>query len=92
VVSLRLALSNPTLPEITDGYEIKLHHSMGHDRTASQRRVLKNGAPAVGVICRATPRTGVKLPAKTLKTPSTIHCLDHCDPTNQFYRSFGDAY
>ncbi|WP_207105623.1 hypothetical protein, partial [Rhizobium tropici] len=33
VVSLRLALSNPTLPEITDGYEIKLHHSMGHDLT-----------------------------------------------------------
>ncbi|MGO4486737.1 hypothetical protein, partial [Rhizobium sp. 2TAF27] len=32
VVSLRLALSNPTLPEITDGYEIQLHHSMGHDR------------------------------------------------------------
>ncbi len=31
MVSLRLALSNPTLPEITDGYEIKLHHSMGHD-------------------------------------------------------------
>jgi hypothetical protein len=31
VVSLRLALSNPTLPEITDGYEIQLHHSMGHD-------------------------------------------------------------
>jgi len=27
-----LALSNPTLPEITDGYEIQLHHSMGHDR------------------------------------------------------------
>ncbi|MBB3138065.1 hypothetical protein FHS26_005843 [Rhizobium pisi] len=31
MVSLRLALSNPTLPEITDGYEIQLHHSMGHD-------------------------------------------------------------
>jgi hypothetical protein len=27
-----LALSNPTLPEITDGYEIQLHHSLGHDR------------------------------------------------------------
>ncbi|RSB58519.1 LuxR family transcriptional regulator, partial [Rhizobium pisi] len=26
-----MALSNPTLPEITDGYEIQLHHSMGHD-------------------------------------------------------------
>jgi hypothetical protein len=26
-----LALSNPTLPEITDGYEFQLHHSMGHD-------------------------------------------------------------
>jgi hypothetical protein len=26
-----LALSNPTLPEITDGYEIQLHHSPGHD-------------------------------------------------------------
>jgi len=26
-----LVLSNPTLPEITDGYEIKLHHSLGHD-------------------------------------------------------------
>ena len=32
MVSLRLALSNPTLPEITDGYEIQLHHSLGHDR------------------------------------------------------------
>ncbi|MBB3138983.1 putative nucleotidyltransferase component of viral defense system [Rhizobium pisi] len=32
MVSLRLALSNPTLPEITDGYEIQLHHSMGHDQ------------------------------------------------------------
>jgi len=31
VVSFRLALSNPTLPEITDGYETQLHHSMGHD-------------------------------------------------------------
>ncbi|TCQ01942.1 hypothetical protein C8J34_12428, partial [Rhizobium sp. PP-F2F-G36] len=30
--SFRLVLSNPTLPEITDGYEIQLHHSMGHDR------------------------------------------------------------
>ncbi|PYE30181.1 hypothetical protein C8J37_12328 [Rhizobium sp. PP-WC-1G-195] len=29
--SFRLVLSNPTLPEITDGYEIQLHHSMGHD-------------------------------------------------------------
>ncbi|WP_312866635.1 RT0821/Lpp0805 family surface protein [Rhizobium sp. BK226] len=35
VVSLRLALSNPTLPEITDGYEIQLHHSMGHDQIDS---------------------------------------------------------
>ncbi|AVA23966.1 hypothetical protein NXC24_PB00032 (plasmid) [Rhizobium sp. NXC24] len=35
-------------------------------RTDSQRTVLKNGALAVGLICRATPRTGVKLPAKTL--------------------------
>ncbi|HAU75610.1 MAG TPA: transcriptional regulator, partial [Agrobacterium sp.] len=26
-----MALSNPTLPEITDGYEIQLHHSTGHD-------------------------------------------------------------
>jgi len=26
-----LVISNPTLPEITDGYEIQLHHSMGHD-------------------------------------------------------------
>ncbi|MBB5596868.1 hypothetical protein GGD49_006395 [Rhizobium tropici] len=34
MVSLRLALSNPTLPEITDGYEIKLHHSMGHDQSS----------------------------------------------------------
>ena len=31
MVSFRLALSNPTLPEITDGYEIQLHHSPGHD-------------------------------------------------------------
>jgi len=23
--------SNPTLPEITNGYEIQLHHSLGHD-------------------------------------------------------------
>ena len=33
VVSLRLALSNPTLPEITDGHEIQLQHSPGHDQT-----------------------------------------------------------
>ncbi|EGE57233.1 hypothetical protein RHECNPAF_45002 [Rhizobium etli CNPAF512] len=26
--------SNPTLPEITDGYEIQLHHSIGHDQEA----------------------------------------------------------
>jgi hypothetical protein len=26
-----LAISNPTLPEITYGYEIQLHHSKGHD-------------------------------------------------------------
>ena len=32
MVSLRLVLSNPTLPEITDGYEIQLHHVMGHDQ------------------------------------------------------------
>ncbi|WP_435269476.1 hypothetical protein, partial [Shinella sp. BE166] len=32
VVSFRLALSNPTLPEITDGYEIQLHHILGHDQ------------------------------------------------------------
>jgi len=38
VVSLRLALSNPTLPEITDGYEIQLHHSMGHDRLLGPMR------------------------------------------------------
>ncbi len=31
MVSLRLVLSNPTLPEITDGYEIQLHHALGHD-------------------------------------------------------------
>ncbi|MDW5317465.1 hypothetical protein, partial [Rhizobium sp. PL01] len=31
VVSFRLVLSNPTLPEITDGYETQLHHSLGHD-------------------------------------------------------------
>ena len=31
MVSLRLVISNPTLPEITDGYEIQLHHSPGHD-------------------------------------------------------------
>ncbi|KAB1083760.1 hypothetical protein F4V91_30355 [Neorhizobium galegae] len=30
-MSFRLVLSNPTLPEITDGYEIQLHHSLGHD-------------------------------------------------------------
>ncbi|KAB1109618.1 hypothetical protein F4V89_26800 [Neorhizobium galegae] len=24
-----MALSNPTLPEITDGYETQLHHSLG---------------------------------------------------------------
>jgi len=33
-VSLRLVISNPTLPEITDGYEIQLHHSMGHNLSA----------------------------------------------------------
>ncbi|KWV57283.1 hypothetical protein AS026_31085 [Rhizobium altiplani] len=27
-----------------------------------------------------------------LNTHSPIHCLDHCDPTNEFYRSFGDDY
>jgi hypothetical protein len=32
VVSFKLALNNPTLPEITDGYETKLHHAPGHDR------------------------------------------------------------
>jgi len=31
-----LVISNPTLPEITDGYEIQLHHSMGHDLAASR--------------------------------------------------------
>lgn len=31
MVSFRLVLSNPTLPEITDGYEIQLHHAKGHD-------------------------------------------------------------
>ncbi len=30
-MSFRLDLSNPTLPEITDGYEIQLHHALGHD-------------------------------------------------------------
>jgi hypothetical protein len=33
VVSFKLALNNPTLPEITDGYETKLHHAPGHDLT-----------------------------------------------------------
>jgi hypothetical protein len=33
VVSFKLALNNPTLPEITDGYETKLHHAPGHDRS-----------------------------------------------------------
>ncbi|KAA9382405.1 transposase [Neorhizobium galegae] len=36
VVSFRLALSNPTLPEITDGYETQLHHSLGHDQVFSE--------------------------------------------------------
>ena len=31
MVSFRLVPSNPTLPEITDGYEVQLHHSLGHD-------------------------------------------------------------
>ncbi len=31
-----MALSNPTLPEITDGYEIQLHHSPGHDPQEGQ--------------------------------------------------------
>jgi hypothetical protein len=26
-----LALNNPTLPEITDGYKTQLHHEPGHD-------------------------------------------------------------
>jgi hypothetical protein len=45
-VSLRLALSNPTLPEITDGYEIQLHHSMGHDplETANEKEARLLGA------------------------------------------------
>lgn len=30
-MSLRLALSNPTLPEITDGYEIPATPLLGHD-------------------------------------------------------------
>ncbi|MFK0335427.1 glycosyltransferase family 2 protein [Rhizobium sp. NPDC090275] len=29
-----MSLSNPTLPEITDGYEIQLYHSLGHDPIA----------------------------------------------------------
>jgi len=29
-----LDLSNPTLPEITDGYEIQLHHALGRDQVA----------------------------------------------------------
>ncbi|MFC3316205.1 hypothetical protein ACFOHY_05170 [Rhizobium rosettiformans] len=32
-----MVISNPTLPEITDGYEIQLHHSMGHDPKAAGR-------------------------------------------------------
>ncbi|WP_191969692.1 hypothetical protein [Neorhizobium galegae] len=43
-MSFRLVLSNPTLPEITDGYEIQLHHSLGHDL---EEKFL---ADAVGII------------------------------------------
>ena len=35
VVSFRLVLNNPTLREITDGYETKLHHAPGHDLSDS---------------------------------------------------------
>src|SRR5690606_19210698 len=44
VVSFRLVLSNPTLSEITDGYEIQLHHGTGHDRIES---LTFNGIPFV---------------------------------------------
>ena len=40
MVSFRLALSNPTLPEITDGYEIQLHHSPGHDLSVGIKSVI----------------------------------------------------
>ncbi|WP_435269747.1 hypothetical protein, partial [Shinella sp. BE166] len=40
VVSFRLALSNPTLPEITDGYEIQLHHILGHDHSKKSGNAL----------------------------------------------------
>jgi hypothetical protein len=36
-----LVLSNPTLPEITDGYEIQLHHSLGHDRFRSPEAICR---------------------------------------------------
>ncbi|MBB5595483.1 hypothetical protein GGD49_004980, partial [Rhizobium tropici] len=56
VVSLRLALSNPTLPEITDGYEIKLHHSMGHDLSRPPGSMDSPGKP--GVSASFSPRIG----------------------------------
>jgi hypothetical protein len=33
VVFFRLALCNPILPEITDGYDTQLHHALGDDLT-----------------------------------------------------------
>jgi transposase len=36
-----LVISNPTLPENTDGYETQIHHALGHDRGIIF--VLRNG-------------------------------------------------
>ncbi|AOG12710.1 DDE domain protein (plasmid) [Agrobacterium sp. RAC06] len=48
-------MNNPTLPEITDGYEIQLHHALGHDQAAAAtnffaRTIENNGWPEKVVI------------------------------------------
>ncbi|MFK4259996.1 hypothetical protein [Agrobacterium tumefaciens] len=46
-----MVTSNPTLPEITDGYETKLHHALGHD--------LGTGAGAVSGATYITPNVAL---------------------------------
>jgi NAD(P)H-flavin reductase len=47
VVSFKLALNNPTLPEITDGYETKLHHAPGHDLSSGDMLQMTGKAEVV---------------------------------------------
>jgi hypothetical protein len=62
-VSFRLVFDTPTLPEITGGYEIQLHHAMGHDPYSGKRSGVgqSNAGSMIFWIAAVSPATNTIL-------------------------------